>query len=68
MADGVKNSQFTQEEFEKEQKITLDGIKSNEKSVTAAARRVENALTYGKEHPFGEFTQRKLLKTLHLKM
>ena len=48
MADGVKNSQFTQEEFEKEQKITLDGIKSNEKSVTSAARRVEDALTYWK--------------------
>ena len=56
MADGVKNSNFTQEEFDKEIKITLDGIKSGEKSVTNIARRVENVLTYGKNHPFGEFT------------
>jgi len=27
MADGVKNSQFTQEEFDKEVQITLDGLK-----------------------------------------
>ena len=67
MADGVKNSQFTQEEFEKEQKITLDGIKSNEKSVTSAARRVENALTYGKEHPFGEFITKETVKNITLK-
>tara|TARA_B110000238_G_C16134449_1_gene442972 strand:+ start:1300 stop:3348 length:2049 start_codon:yes stop_codon:yes gene_type:complete len=55
MADGVKNSQFTQKEFDKEVKVTLDGIKSGEKSVTNIARRVESALTYGKNHPFGEF-------------
>ena len=67
MADGVKNSQFTQEEFEKEQKITLDGIKSNEKSVTSAARRVEDALTYGKEHPFGEFITKETVKNITLK-
>ena len=67
MADGVKNPQFTQEEFDKEQKITLDGIKSNEKSVTSAARRVENALTYGKEHPFGEFITKETVNNITLK-
>jgi zinc protease len=66
MADGVKNSQFTQEEFDKEVKITLDAIKSNEKSVTSAARRVENALTYGKNHPFGEFTTKETVKNITL--
>ena len=58
MADGVKNSQFTQEEFDKEQKVTLDGIKSNEKSVTTIARRVEDLLTYGAKHPYGEFVSK----------
>ena len=48
MADGVKNFKFTQEEFDKEVKVTLDGLKSGEKSVTNIARRVENVLTYGK--------------------
>ncbi len=66
MADGVKNSQFTQEEFDKEVKVTLDGLKSSEKSVTAIARRVEDALTYGKKHPFGEFTTKETVNNLTL--
>lgn len=66
MADGVKNSQFTQEEFDKEVKITLDGIKSNEKSVPTAARRVENLLTYGKNHPYGEFVSKESVNNITL--
>ncbi|UAM97612.1 insulinase family protein [Polaribacter litorisediminis] len=66
MADGVKNSQFTQEEFDKEVQITLDGLKSDEKNVTSAARRVENLLTFGKNHPFGEFTSKESVKKITL--
>ena len=66
MADGVKNSQFTQEEFDKEVKVTLDGLKSNEKSVTAIARRAEGALIYGKNHPFGEFTTKESIGNISL--
>ena len=66
MADGVKNSQFTQEEFDKEVKVTLDGIKSGEKSVTNIARRVESALTYGKNHPFGEFITKESVNKITL--
>ncbi|MFY0602538.1 MAG: insulinase family protein [Flavobacteriaceae bacterium] len=66
MADGVKNSVFTQEEFDKEVKVTLDNLKSNEKSVTAAARRVEDLLTYGKNHPFGEFTTKETVGNITL--
>ncbi|MEN8746213.1 MAG: pitrilysin family protein, partial [Polaribacter sp.] len=66
MADGVKNSKFTQEEFDKEVKVTLDGIKSGEKSVTNIARRVENVLTYGKQHPFGEFVSKKSVNNITL--
>ncbi len=66
MADGVKNSQFTQEEFDKEQKVTLDNLKSNEKSVTSAARRVERILTYGKDHPFGEYTSKESVEKITL--
>ena len=66
MADGVKNSQFTQEEFDKEVKVTLDGIKSGEKSVTNIARRVESALTYGKSHPFGEFITKASVNNIRL--
>ena len=66
MADGVMNSKFTQEEFDKEVQITLDGIKSDEKNVTSAARRVENVLTYGKNHPFGEFTSKESVEKITL--
>jgi len=66
MADGVKNSEFTQKEFDKEVKITLDGIKSNEKSVTAVSRRVGNALIFGKNHPSGEFSSKKSIKNITL--
>ncbi len=66
MADGVKNSQFTQEEFDKEQKVTLDNLKSDEKSVTSAARRVERVLSYGKNHPFGEFTSKESINNITL--
>lgn len=66
MADGVKNSQFTQEEFDKEVQVTLDGLKSNEKSVTSAARRVEDVLTYGRNHPFGEFTTKESVEKITL--
>ena len=53
MADAALHPNFTQEEFDKEKDILLDGIKSGEKSVTTAARRVENLLAYGKDHPYG---------------
>ncbi|MBG7611421.1 insulinase family protein [Polaribacter sp. BAL334] len=66
MADGVKNSTFTQEEFEKEQKIILDNLKNNEKNVTSIARRVEDLLTYGKDHPYGEFTSKESVNKITL--
>jgi len=66
MADGVQNSQFTQEEFDKEVNITLDGLKSDEKNVTSTARRVENVLTYGRNHPFGEFTSKESVDKITL--
>jgi predicted Zn-dependent peptidase len=55
MADAALNPNFTEEEFKKEQDKLLEGIRSNEKSVQAAARRVESALAYGTIHPYGEF-------------
>ncbi len=66
MADGMKNPVFSKEEFDKEVQVTLDGLKSNEKSVTAAARRVESVLTYGRNHPFGEFTSKESVKNITL--
>lgn len=66
LADGVKNSKFTQEEFDKEKKVTLEGLKSQEKDVTTTARRVESALTYGKNHPNGEFVTKETVNNITL--
>ncbi len=66
MADGALNPLFDQKEFEKEKEKIIEGLKSDEKSVTAIARRVENVLTFGKEHYKGEFTSEETLKNVTL--
>ena len=66
MADAAFNPVFTQEEFDKQMKQALDGIKNSENSVTAIASRVQDILTYGKNHPYGEFTSEATLKNVTL--
>lgn len=66
MADAALHPNFTQEEFDKEKDILLDGIKSVEKSVTTAARRVENLLAYGKDHPYGEYVSKESVERVKL--
>ncbi len=55
MADALLKPNFLPEEFEKEKNKILEGIKASEKDVKAVARRVENLLSYGKNHPYGEY-------------
>ena len=66
MADAAMNPNFLQEEFEKERDILLEGIKSQEKDVKAAARRVENLLSYGAQHPSGEFVNKESVESVSL--
>lgn len=66
MADAALHPNFTEEEFVKERDILLDGIKSSEKSVTAAARRVENVLAYGLNHPYGEYVSKESVERVTL--
>ena len=66
MAEGSLNPIFLKDEFEKEKAKLIEGLKSEEKSVSAIARRVENALTYGKEHYKGEFTTEETLNKVTL--
>lgn len=66
MADGALNPLFTQEQFDKEKERFLEGLKSQEKSVPSIARRVEEALTYGKSHPNGEFVTDQSINTITL--
>jgi len=66
MADAAIHPNFTQEEFEKEKEQMLDAIKSEEKSVKAAAQRVKYLLAYGKNHPYGEFVTEASLNAVTL--
>ncbi len=66
LADGALNPLFTQEDFDAERAKLIEGLKSDEKSASAIAGRVQNVLTYGKEHFNGEFTSEETLKNVTL--
>lgn len=66
MAEGALTPNFTQEEFEKEKEKLIEGLKTQEKSVTAVAGRVENVLAYGKNHPSGEYLAEETINNVTL--
>ncbi len=66
MADAIKNPLFDQAEFDKEKAKAIDGLKTQEKSVSAAAKNMRDALTFGKDHPKGEFTSIEKVENLKL--
>ena len=66
MAEGCLEPKFTQEEFEKEKSKMIESIKTEEKNVTSNARRVENVLIYGKNHPKGEYVSEETLNNVTL--
>lgn len=66
MADAAINPNFTQEEFDKEKNILLTGLKTQEKDVKAIATRVQSALAYGKDHPYGEFVSEQTVNNVKL--
>ena len=66
MADAAINPNFTEEEFQKEKEKLLTGLKSQEKNVSAMAGRVQSAIAYGKEHPYGEFATEETVNKVSL--
>ncbi len=66
MSYGALFPNFTQEELDKERAKIIEGLKSQEKSVPAIAKRVINALAFGKSHPFGEFMTVETLESITL--
>ncbi|MFN3752497.1 M16 family metallopeptidase [Flavobacterium sp.] len=66
MAEGALMPNFTQEEFEKERDKLIEGLKTQEKSVTAVAGRVEKVLAYGKNHPAGEYLSEETINNVSL--
>jgi len=66
MADGAINPIFAQEEFDKEKAKFIEGIKAEEKSVPSIARRVEQVLAYGINHPNGEYVSNETINAISL--
>ncbi len=66
MADAIINPVFSQEEFDKQQAQMLEGIKSEEKNVKSVATRVQGVLTYGANHPYGEYASEKTIGAVTL--
>ena len=66
MADGALNPEFTQEEFDKQKAKIIEGLKSEEKDVSAVADRVGDVLTFGKTHPSGEYLSEATLNNVTL--
>ena len=55
LAGAAVNPLLTEEEFEKEKTILLESLKSDAKNPDAIASRVGSALSYGTNHPYGEY-------------
>lgn len=64
LADAAMNPLLTSEEFDKEKDKLLEGLKSQAKSVDAVAGRVGGALSYGVEHPYGEFVTEETVNSV----
>ena len=66
LAYGALDPKFTQEELDKEKAKLVEGLRSQEKSVSAIASRLVNALSFGKNHPSGEFMTEETLANINL--
>jgi zinc protease len=66
MADGALSPVFTQSEFDKEKAKIIENLKAEEKNVPAIAGRVTDVLTYGKNHPNGEFVSVETINNVTL--
>ena len=66
MAEGALMPNFTQDEFDKDKEKLIEGLKTQEKSVTAVAGRVENVLAFGRNHPSGEYLSEETINNVTL--
>ena len=66
VAEGALSPNFTQEEFDKLKEREIEDLESSDKDVAFNARRLRQALNYGKDHPYGEFTTVESLESVSL--
>lgn len=64
MADAAIYPLLTEEEFNKEKDKLIEGLKVQEKSVEAVADRIGLALSYGINHPYGEYISEETVKNV----
>ena len=63
-SDAVINPLLTEEEFEKEKDKLIEGLKSQKKDIDAISGRVGDALSYGKNHAYGEFISEQTINNI----
>ncbi len=66
LADGALNPKFSQDEFDKERDKLIEGLKTQEKNVSAVAARVQSVLAFGKSNPNGEYLTEETIKNVTL--
>jgi len=66
MGQALKQPAFTQESFDKLKTQEITSLEGEAKSAPAIASRITNALTYGKNHPDGEFETEDGIRKLTL--
>lgn len=64
MSDVLLNPTFPGDEFEKLRKQTLSGLASAKDDPNAISANVSTALTYGKDHPYGEIVTEKTVANI----
>lgn len=65
MADATIHPLLVEDEFNKEKERLIEGLKTQEKSVDAVARRVGGVLSYGVNHPYGEFVSTETVNNVN---
>ena len=66
MAEAIRKPAFPQESFDKIKSQVLTGLKAQEKSAKAISENVVGALSYGLDHPFGEFETETTINAITL--
>ena len=66
MAGAILEPLLTQEEFDRQRDLIKENLKAADKDVATAANRVQSLLTYGSEHPSGEYVSQESLDRIAL--
>ena len=65
-AQGAFYPEFNEEEFDKEKTKLIESLKVNEKNASTIARRVEDIIAFGTNHPRSEYTTQESVSKIEL--